>query len=221
MQHHDEDIERIAGDARRVLGIDQVLRPDMVTAMLKAQHLGIISTYERVPDASMPEDLAAFDPETRRLRLRESVFVSANEVVGSPSDRPRARFTIAHELGHVFLGHKRTRHRNISGRRIEKITSSIVRDERDADRFAAAFLAPASLLENPLLTTPRALSERFGLSLQSSDIRLEILQRMHRRAHKIPRPIPDSIYQLLSDAAKKGAKITSIDRKTKPPSSKN
>lgn len=101
-QHEDEGIERIASDARRVLGIERVLRPDMVTAMLKAQRLGFISSYERVADDLMPDDLAAFDPDCRRLRLRERVFVSANEVVGSPRDRPRARFTIAHEFVTCF-----------------------------------------------------------------------------------------------------------------------
>lgn len=111
----------------------------------------------------------------------------------------------------MFLGHKKARHRNISGRRIEKIAPSVIRDERDADRFAAAFLAPASLIENPLLTTSRELSERFDLSLQASEIRLETIQRLYRRAHGIPRPIPESIYKLLSDAAKKGVRVTSIN----------
>jgi hypothetical protein len=211
MAHHeDEDMERIAQDARRVLGIEHILRPDMVTAVLKAQHLGFIASYERVPDAQMPDDLASFDPVSRKLKLRESVFVSANEVIESPPDRPRARFTIGHEFGHVFLGHKKMRNRNITGRRIEKIAPSISREERDADRFAAAFLAPASLVENALLTTSRDLSRRFDLSLQASEIRLETLQRLYRRAHGIPRPIPESIHKLLSDAAKKGARVTSL-----------
>jgi Zn-dependent peptidase ImmA (M78 family) len=187
----------------------------MVTVLLKAHHLGFIADYERVSDEDMPDDLAAFDPDTRRLRIRDSTFIVANEVVSSPTDRPRARFTIAHELGHLFLKHKRTRHRNISGRPIEKIAPSIVRDERDADRFAAAFLAPALLIENPLLVTTRELSDRFGLSLQSSEIRLETLQRLYRRAHGIPRPIPQSIYELLSEAAKSGGKFISLENENR------
>nr|WP_315707221.1 MULTISPECIES: ImmA/IrrE family metallo-endopeptidase [unclassified Bradyrhizobium] len=183
----------------------------MVTALFKAQHLGIIHSYVRVPDADMHEDLAAYDPDQRMLKLQESTFVAANEVLGHPPERARARFTIAHEFGHVFLGHTKTRHRNISGRRIEQIAPSIIKDEKDADRFAAAFLAPSHLLENPLLSSAKEVRDRFGISLSASTIRLESLQRMYRRAHGIPRPIPPSIYEFLSDAAKRGAKVTSLE----------
>jgi Zn-dependent peptidase ImmA (M78 family) len=220
MVHHrrhleDEDIERVALEARRVLGIEFVLRPDMITVVFKAVHLRFIKGYVRVRDADMPDDLAAFDPDEGILSLRESTFVAANEVVDCPPERPRARFTIAHEFGHVFLGHKRTRHRNISGRPIEQIAVPIIRDERDADRFSGAFLAPAHLIENPLLLSARDVADRFGLGLTASTIRLETLQRMYRRAHDIPRPIPDSIYKFLEDAAKRGAKVTSIEAERK------
>jgi Zn-dependent peptidase ImmA (M78 family) len=211
----DEDIERVALEARRVLGIEFVPRPDMITAVFKAQHLGLIQNYVRVPDADMPDDLAAFDPDERILSLQESTFTAANEVVGIPPERPRARFTIAHEFGHLFLGHKKTRHRNVSGRRIEQIAVPIIRDERDADRFAAAFLAPAHLVENALLLSARDVAEKFGLGSTASTIRLEVLQRLYRRAHNIPRPIPESVYKFLVDAAKRGAKITSIEAEHK------
>jgi Zn-dependent peptidase ImmA (M78 family) len=211
----DEDIELIARDARRVLGIEYVPRPDMVTAVFKAQYLGIIKHYARIADADMPDDLAAFDPDTGVLSLQESTFVAANEVLSNPPERRRARFTIAHEFGHVFLGHKRTRHRNISGRKIEKIAAPIVRDERDADRFAAAFLAPSHLVENPLLVSAHDIADKFGIGSTASSIRLEILQRIHRRTHGIPRPIPESIYNFLADAAKRGAKVTSLEAENK------
>jgi Zn-dependent peptidase ImmA (M78 family) len=211
----DEDIEQIARDARRVLGIEFVPRPDMVTAVFKAKYLGLIRNYARIPDAEMPNDLAAFDPDAGVLSLKESTFVAANEVLADPPERARARFTIAHEFGHVFLGHKRTRHRNISGRKIEQIAAPIIRDEADADRFAAAFLAPAHLIENPLLLSARNVADRFGLGLTASTIRLETLQRIYRRAHGIPRPIPNSIYEFLADAAKRGEKVTSLEDENK------
>ena len=187
----------------------------MITAVFKAQYLGLIKSYVRVADANMPDDLAAFDPDLGVLSLQESTFVAANEVLGNPPGRTRARFTIAHEFGHLFLGHKKTRHRNISGRQIERIAAPIIRDEHDADRFAAAFLAPAHLIENPLLTSVRDVADTFGLSSTASTIRLEALQRMYRRAHGIPRPIPESIYNFLSDAAKRGAKVTSLEAENK------
>lgn len=192
-----EDFEEIARATRRRIGIEYVHRPDMITVLFKLQSNDLISSYERVPDANMPEDLGAYDPETRILRLRESTFVAANEVISFHPENSRARFTIAHELGHVVLQHKQTRHRNVSGRQIEKIAPSIIRDESDADKFAAAFLAPFYLSENPLLVHASDIANRFGLSRQAAEIRLEQLQRLYRRANKIPRPLPKSIVDFL------------------------
>jgi hypothetical protein len=117
----DEDIELVAREARKALGIEFDPRPDMITAVFKAQHLGLIKSYVRVPDADMPDDLAAFDPEKGTLSLQESTFTAANEVVSNPPGRPRARFPIAHGFGHVFLGHKRIRHRNILVEKLSRL----------------------------------------------------------------------------------------------------
>jgi ribosomal protein L37AE/L43A len=38
---------------------------------------------------------------------------------------------------------------------------------------------------------------------------------MYRRAHDIPRPMPESVYRFLTDAAKRGAKVTSIETERK------
>jgi Zn-dependent peptidase ImmA (M78 family) len=145
------------------------------------------------------------------MRLRESTFVAANEVAAPNRARPRARFTIAHELGHAVLGHKKTRHRNVSGRAIEKIAPSIVRDEDEADRFAAAFLSPLHLAGNPLLAHPTYLVDRFGLSLKAAELRLAELQRLYRRAHNIPRPLPKAIVEYLENASKQGIRSQSLE----------
>src|SRR5205085_1679904 len=102
---------------------------------------------------------------------------------------PRARFTIAHELGHMCLGHKKTRHRNISSRVIEKIAPTIKRDEYQADRFAGAFLAPAPRASHNMPTAE--ISRRFMMSNQAAKIRKEELERLHRQEHGIIRPLPE------------------------------
>jgi Zn-dependent peptidase ImmA (M78 family) len=56
-------------------------------------------------------------------------------VVNSRERRARQRFTIAHELGHYFLGHRRKSF-------AEPATDN--RQERDAQRFAACLLMPAA-----------------------------------------------------------------------------
>lgn len=199
----DEDIEQRARELRRTLGIDDQAQPDMLTMIVKLKHLGLIKNYERVPNAEMPDDEAAFDADRRVLVIRESVFCSANNQISGP----RARWTIAHEIGHMALGHKRTRHRNVSGRAIDRISSPIRTQEAHAHRFAAAILAPYHLVQAPLDTTPEGLATLFNISQSAAERRKPELERMYRRAHDIPRPLPHSILEFLQDAQRKGYKL--------------
>jgi len=61
----------------------------------------------------------------------------------------RQRFTIAHEIGHFHLGHKGdVIVDGITVNRRDGVSSTAaVRDERDANAFAAALLMPADLLQ--------------------------------------------------------------------------
>jgi hypothetical protein len=195
-----EDIEAKARKLREVLGLDDCIYLDMMTVVVKAKHLGLIQDYRRVPDHEMPEDEAAYDPEKRLLLIRESTFSAMNR------DEPRARFTLAHELGHMALGHTRTRHRNVSGRPIEKIAPTIRRDEAQADVFAGAFLVPAHHVAKPLETSTLDIGARFGLNRTASDIRKSELETMYRREHGIARPIPQNILDLLDHLKKKNPK---------------
>lgn len=56
-------------------------------------------------------------------------------------DRSRARFVVAHELGHIFLGHEY----KYSERRFVGSDKKI-KSEREADMFAIRLLAPACVL---------------------------------------------------------------------------
>src|SRR5262249_39776575 len=158
-----EQVEAMARDLRKKLGIDDLPYLDMMTVIVKAKHHGLIQGYRRVPDHNMPEDEAAFDPHEKVLLIRESTFCAMNR------GEPRAGLTIAHDLGQMALGHKRTRHRNVSGGRIEKIASTIKRDEAQADKFGGAFLAPAHLVDEPLTTPAQQIADRFGLSRSAAE----------------------------------------------------
>lgn len=88
----------------------------------------------------------------------------------------RRRFTLAHELGHHYLGH---------GPRLD--TSSSLNDEADPDessanRFAAEFIAPQPAVErfvgelgdySPTLELVCRVSNHFAISPQAARIRLE------------------------------------------------
>lgn len=143
----DEDFEVAARNLRIRLGIDDQLRPDMTTVIVKLKDRGIIENYVRVPDDQMPDDEAYFDSEKKLLHLRESTFCAASAMFTyTETERRRARYTIAHEIGHIALGHDGVRYRGQTNAIAEEVVRKIRRQEREAERFAAAFLAPAHLV---------------------------------------------------------------------------
>jgi Zn-dependent peptidase ImmA (M78 family) len=94
----------------------------------------------------MPDSEAKFDPVERLLYLRESTFCAANAMYSfSESHRKRARFTIAHEIGHIALKHQGTHYRGRINDRLRAFAGRAQQNEREAEKFAAAFLAPAHL----------------------------------------------------------------------------
>jgi hypothetical protein len=143
--HQDEDFEASARRLRRLLGIEFDDRPDMITVIFKLKDHGLIKGYERVPDNEMPDAEARFDPFDSILYVRESTFVAGNGQFAGEIERRRARYTIAHEVGHVWLQHKGVRYRGEAGARQERLLSEVRKEEREANRFAAVFLAPAYL----------------------------------------------------------------------------
>jgi Zn-dependent peptidase ImmA (M78 family)/DNA-binding XRE family transcriptional regulator len=92
---------------------------------------------------------------------------------------PRQRFTVAHELGHLLLGHHADFHLDLS--------SSVMageppgydwRHERAANSFAANLLMPAGLVRRDRVEghmTPSKLAARYRVSEEAMGIRLSTL----------------------------------------------
>ncbi|MDE7399711.1 MAG: ImmA/IrrE family metallo-endopeptidase [Oscillospiraceae bacterium] len=74
----------------------------------------------------------------------------------------RRRFTAAHELGHCVLGHLR-------GRNLESA-------EREANRFAADFLAPLCVIEQCGVRSVAGVARLCGISESAAEIRLRELR---------------------------------------------
>ncbi len=92
-----------------------------------------------------------FRPDGLTLRQGERSLILYNDRI---ENRGRVNFTIAHELGHVFLHH----------------TDESEKSQREADRFAAALLMPEAVIRfldcqgnRPL--TPETMTTYFGASL--------------------------------------------------------
>lgn len=77
----------------------------------------------------------------------------------------RRRFTVAHELGHCVLGHVgKGRRRNGE-------------EERAADKFAAALLAPASVLRMCEVRSPEETAQLCGITISAARIRFSEIMR--------------------------------------------
>ncbi len=91
----------------------------------------------------------------------------------------RQRFTIAHELGHLFLGHLTREKPEYRDPARNYTMSNYDPKERDANRFAAALLMPADAVKAVILRMEGAnierLAEVFQVSKTAMSIRLKAL----------------------------------------------
>ena len=121
---------------RRKLGISEIPLPIPVEDWIE----GPLSIRYGITDLSHLGDgvLGAVFIEDREIQIDERVL----------DHDGRARFTCAHELGHMML-HKTVR--QVFQETGEPFDDLRDRVERQADRFAAAFLMPLPLLERELI----------------------------------------------------------------------
>lgn len=91
---------------------------------------------------------------------------------------PRIRFTLAHEIGHIIMGHF-TEFEKTSLREGVTPAEKVVL-EREADAFAAELLAPRTILRRfpGIKNDPAWLQQTCFLSEQAADIRAKELKRV-------------------------------------------
>ncbi|MBN9063922.1 MAG: hypothetical protein BGP06_12975 [Rhizobiales bacterium 65-9] len=92
----------------------------------------------------------------------------------------RDRFTIAHELGHLFLHYPIARqvHPNvemIATRWVDESNEDQRRAEWEANWFAGAFLMPAELFSHKYRENPATVPVYFGVSPKAAQIRAKTL----------------------------------------------
>ena len=89
---------------------------------------------------------------------------------GKACGKLRRRWTLAHEIGHILLGHVG-----------ESITSLSPEDERAADAFAAELLAPLPILQFCGVSSPEEIARLCGISRQAAGFRFEELSKLRRQ----------------------------------------
>jgi len=118
-----------------------------------------------------------FDGLLEHIQGRFHIFCNVDRVGDAAS--PRARFTLAHELGHYFIDeHRRPLQAGLAGPHGSQCEhESPILAEQEADLFAANLLMPAGRFVrqaggvSPGMDGIRRLAERFGTSITAAAIR--------------------------------------------------
>ena len=135
-------IRAIARDLRARLGIDDKFAPDLAHILNRLTEVYPKFRYRVVEDGDLPDMEAKAYSKAFMLKVRQTVM-NALRTYGDP----RSRFTIAHELGHLLLGHPGNQPR---ARRGETIRSAQDLLEHEANLFASEFLIPSHLYDPSL-----------------------------------------------------------------------
>jgi Zn-dependent peptidase ImmA (M78 family) len=202
-QYTDEEWEGIAREWRRAANLDDAIRFDAPSFVRWLKHAGYIKDFLRVPDADLLSE-GKYEPDEGKLYYRNSSWSGA--LRGNPHDT----WTLVHEGCHAILKHPETRLRAAaSARRFD--SREVKRDELDAHRLAASILAPFDKADFKLGMSVEDIQERFRLSRPAAVKRVQEFERMYRRKHGIPRPLPAGIIDFLAAQKRKGYPVTSLD----------
>jgi IrrE N-terminal-like domain len=203
--HTRERIKSLAFLLRKELGFENVQQLDMLPVLAAFKKLYPSFDYVRVDKIrvgthEVPEAEGMYDPETRVLAIPDPVFDDLENW------RPRARFSIAHELAHPILQHASIRFRRAERKAYERATADIRREEREADQFAAFFLAPDHLADG--CVTVQDFMKRFGLSRRAAEIRKDEYERDLRHKKGEQRPLPPNVIDFLDFQRSRGYRVT-------------
>lgn len=109
--------------------------------------------------------------------------------------KERCRFTIAHELGHIFLGHSL----NASGMYRTVGTANKPEEEQAADMFAIRFLAPACVLKGLDLHTAKEIADTCCISMQAAQYRANRMKILYDRNKFFLSPMERRVYKNFED----------------------
>jgi MoaA/NifB/PqqE/SkfB family radical SAM enzyme len=130
------------------------------------------------PTGEMPGVAAYVAEFPLRMVISEETYEAAFNNQG------RARFTVAHELGHLMLHRPYLQTADSRAMRTSKQLSTFSRCEQQANEFAAELLLPEQVVQTAGLD-PDTLSERCDVSKTAAEVRLRTLRLWPKRNERI------------------------------------
>lgn len=111
-------------------------------------------------------------------------------VYDDENTKQRSRFTIAHELGHIFLGHELKK-----GYHTRKFDLTKPDVEQAADIFASRLLAPACVLWALNVHTAAEISALCDISNAAAQVRAERMTKLYSRNKFLKSPLERTVYK--------------------------
>lgn len=130
----------------------------------------------------------------RELRPTESgISVMQNGkwyiIFDDTDTRGKQRFTVAHELGHILMGHAMK-----NGYYTRKYNLTKPADETEADMFAARLLAPACVLWGIGAKTAEQIARVCDISMSAAVYRAQRLDLLRKRDKFLTSPLERQVY---------------------------
>lgn len=161
------NISEMTSDLLAVLGAKVTGARDIVEVLdVQLPQLMPDFTLQILEDWELPNDYAQTRPQSCLMQVRESVYE------GARAGNPRDRFTLAHELGHLFLHQGVTAYARSENSPPHKVYED---SEWQADTFAAEFLMPIG--EARCLMSHYEIMERFNVSDKAARKRLQAIKK--------------------------------------------
>ncbi len=168
-------------------GVDRLpVRLNTICRMLKIRALAYGQNAKMIERADLTQAVHRTDGMT--------FFLGETPIILFDDKAPpaRAKFTVAHELGHIILGHVRPGSITTANREPSPRDAP---EEQAANQFAARLLAPACVLWGLDVHTPDEIMELCHISRQAAQFRADRMKELYRRDMFLTSPLEREVYR--------------------------